>query len=270
MPVHVETFATVDEGTRALSSSRQARYFGGGTLLMRAVNAGDQGFDTLIRVTDPVLREIRSEGDRIVIGAGVTMAEIAASRDLAFLAPAARVIGGPAVRSAATVGGNLFARSPFGDFATALVALGATVRMAGSGGDIGIDDFIRDRERHALAIVRSVAVSRLSDPSALRFLKVSRVKPKGASVLTIAAMLPRAGSRSADLRVAYGGLAPTPVRAQAVETALEGASLDERGIARALEVATEGIAVETDALASDWYRREIAPVHLKRVLLGKV
>ena len=58
------------------------------------------------------------------------------------------------------------------------------------------------------------------------------------------------------------------VRAQAVETALEGASLDERGIARALEVATEGITVTTDALASEWYRREIAPVHLKRVLLG--
>ena len=74
MPVRVETFATVDEGARALSSARQARYFGGGTLLMRAVNAGDQRFDTLIRVTDPALREIRTEGDRIVIGAGVTMA----------------------------------------------------------------------------------------------------------------------------------------------------------------------------------------------------
>ena len=57
MPVRVETFATVDEGARALSSARQARYFGGGTLLMRAVNAGDQSFDTMISVTDQALRE---------------------------------------------------------------------------------------------------------------------------------------------------------------------------------------------------------------------
>ena len=30
------------------------------------------------------------------------------------------------------------------------------------------------------------------------------------------------------------------------------------------------VQVASDALASEWYRREIAPVHLKRVLLGKV
>ena len=46
---------------------------------------------TMIRVTDPGLREIRTEGDRIVIGAGVTMAQIVAHRDLAFLAQVARV-----------------------------------------------------------------------------------------------------------------------------------------------------------------------------------
>ena len=46
---------------------------------------------------------------------------------LAFLAPVAESIGGPAVRNMATVGGNLFARSPYGDFAVALLALGATV-----------------------------------------------------------------------------------------------------------------------------------------------
>ncbi len=268
MPVRVQTYATVNEAAGAMTS-REARFFGGGTLLMRAVNAGDQSFDTLVRVTDPALRDIRSEGDRIVIGAGVTMAQVMAHRDLASLAPAARVVGGPAIRSAATVGGNLFARSPFGDFATALVALGATIRMAGSGGgDLRIDDFMRDSERSSSGIVRSVSVPRLSDPSAFRFLKVSRIKPKGASILTIAALLPRAGSRISDFRVAYGAIAATPVRAQAVENALQGASLDERGIARALEVATEGIDVKTDTMATEWYRREIAPVHLKRLLLG--
>jgi xanthine dehydrogenase small subunit len=50
---------------------------------------------------------------------------------LAFLAPVARSIGGPAVRAAATVGGNLFAPSPYGDFSVALLALGAIVSREG-------------------------------------------------------------------------------------------------------------------------------------------
>lgn len=269
MAVRVETFERPEDATRALATNRAARYLGGGTLLMRAVNAGAQGFDTLIRVTDPALREIRAEGTGITLGAGVTMAQVANDRDLAFLADAARSVGGPGVRSAATVGGNLYARSPFGDFATALMALGATIRFAGqSGGEISIDDFMRDRDRMRDRVVRAITVPRPSDASALRFLKVSRVQPKGQAMMTIAAYLPRTGGQISGFRVAYGNMGPAPVRAEAVERALEGARMDEAGIARALAAATEGLAPPTDALASEWYRREVAPVHLKRVLLG--
>ena len=38
-----------------------------------------------------------------------------------------RAVGGPAIRNMATVGGNLFAPAPYGDFAVALLALDATV-----------------------------------------------------------------------------------------------------------------------------------------------
>ena len=50
---------------------------------------------------------------------------IAAEPKLAFLKPVAKSIGGPAIRNMATVGGNLFARYPYGDFAVALLALDA-------------------------------------------------------------------------------------------------------------------------------------------------
>ena len=50
MPVSVKTFATVPEAASALSSERGARYIGGGTLLMRAVNEGDLSFSTIVRV----------------------------------------------------------------------------------------------------------------------------------------------------------------------------------------------------------------------------
>ena len=56
------------------------------------------------------------------------MAAIARHPDLAALARAARAVGGPAIRNMATVGGNLFAPTPYGDFAVALLALGCNGR----------------------------------------------------------------------------------------------------------------------------------------------
>ena len=41
MPVTVKTFASFGEAASALSSDRSARYLGGGTLVMRALNEGD-------------------------------------------------------------------------------------------------------------------------------------------------------------------------------------------------------------------------------------
>ena len=61
----------------------------------------------------------------------------------------------------------------------------------------------------------------------------------------------------------------TPLRARSVEQALEGASLDQNGIRPALERATESIEPPTDSLATEWYRRETAPVNLRRLLLGE-
>lgn len=267
MPVKVETYDRADEAARALSSSRSAKFLGGGTLIMRAVNAGDQSFDTIIRLRDPAFRSIRSEGDGIVIGAGATMATVAANRDLAFLAPVAKVIGGPAIRNMATVGGNLFAHGNYGDFAAALLALGASVNVAGaSGRGVPIEDFLRDRERYTSQLIQSVTVPRPRDASGFRFHKVSRVKPKGVALMSIAALIPQSGGRIQGARIAFGAMGPTPIRSLAAERALEGQPLDAATIERAASVCMDGINPPTDALATSWYRTEVAGVHLKRLL----
>ena len=131
MPVTVKTFASSGEAASALSSDRSARYLGGGTLVMRALNEGDISISTVVRATDQALSRIDVASSRITLGAGVTFARILAERDLAFLHAPARSIGGPAVRNMGTVGGNLFAPSPYGDFTVALLALDATVSVQG-------------------------------------------------------------------------------------------------------------------------------------------
>ena len=264
MSLSVETYDQAAAAAQALGQGG-ARYLAGGTLVMRAVNYGDHGFARIVRAADPTLRQIRMAGDRIEIGASVTMSQVVGARELDFLAPVARLIGGPAVRSAATVGGNLFAPHPYGDFAVALLALDG-VATTTDGQSTPLAELLARRDQFR-GLVASVAVSR---PAAgeFRFRKLSRVKPKGVSVMSMAAWLPGAsGGRVSNARIAYGAMAPTPIRVAAVERALDGATLDEGGITPALAVALDGLRPPTDPLASEWYRREVAPVHLRRLLL---
>ncbi len=271
MPVVVKTFATPAEASSALASDRSARFIGGGTLVMRALNEGDVGISTIVRLEERALSQIRTMGARVTIGAGVTLNQILRERDLAFLHAPARSIGGPAVRTMATVGGNLFAPSPYGDLTVALLALDATVSvMSGYGArDMALEEFLAGRDRAAGAIVLGVSCDRPSNPEAFRYRKVARVKPKGVSVLSIAAVVSAVGGRVSAARIAYGAMAPTAIRAKAAERALEGRTLDESGVAAAVAAAAEGTSPATDAIASAWYRREVVGVHLRRLLLGR-
>ena len=271
MTIELRTCQTLRDASAAVGRDSSARLLGGGTLLVRALNEGAADFATLVRCTDRALFEIRASGSRVRIGAGVTMAGILARRDLAFLHPAARSVGGPAVRAQATVGGNLFAPSPYGDFAAALLALDAriSVQSGYSARDMSIDECLRGRESSGRAVVSAVELARPRGVSSFRFLKVSKVRPKGVSLLTIAARLEDSAGRLSGVRVAYANMGPIPVRALAVERALEGRRLARPDIETAASVAADGCAPPTDAIASGWYRREVVPVHLSRLLRGE-
>jgi xanthine dehydrogenase small subunit len=271
MPVTVRTFATTGEAAAALSSERDARYLGGGTLVMRALNEGDVSLSTIVRATDQALTRLDVAGSRITIGAGVTFARVLAQRELAFLHPVAGSIGGPAVRNMGTVGGNLFAPSPFGDFAVAMLALDATVAVQGGYGprDMAIEEFLAGRARFSGGLVLAVSFQRPTAMDAFRYRKVARIKPKGGSVVTLAVHVPSSGGRVLGARIALGAMAAAAVRAKAAERALEGHALDAASIGAAVAAAAEGTSPADDSLASAWYRREVVGVHLRRLLTGE-
>jgi CO/xanthine dehydrogenase FAD-binding subunit len=264
MALALQTFSTVRDANAALKSAG-TRYLGGGTLVVRAANEGDISVFSLVRSTDTALSAIEITAGKARIGASVTMAAIARHPELATLTKAARAVGGPAIRNMATVGGNLFAPAPYGDFAVALLALDATVNT--DDGELPVEDFLGKRDG-SRAIVTSVSFA-LPKADSFRFLKISRVKPKGVSVLSIAAVLEQAGDGTvSSARIALGCMADRPMRARAAEKALIGKKLDQDGIAAALAVAGEGTSPITDPIASAWYRAEVLPVHLGRLLLG--
>lgn len=245
----VETFGTLNEAAGAMGPN--ARFLAGGTLVMRDVGYGVQSFDKIVR-SQQIDRSIGTDSGGLRIGAGATMSDVLAARDLDFLHPVARAIGGPAVRNMATVGGNLFAPNPYGDFAVALLALDAQALMA-DGRSMSVADVIAGRDR-PMGLVAAITLARPSSGE-FRFRKVSRVKPKGVSVMSLAANL-----RRGDPRIAFGNMGPHPMRSVGAERGL--ASGEEAAVAACLE----GLDPRDDELATAWYRREVAPVHLRRLL----
>jgi CO/xanthine dehydrogenase FAD-binding subunit len=148
--------------------------------------------------------------------------------------------------------------------AAALLALDANVTIAAGTGTrtIAIERFLGERQN---TLVTSVSFTR-PPKDRFRYAKVIRRRPVSAAVLTIAAVLPEKRGKITGARIAYGAMAPTAIRARPVETALEGKALSEATIAASASLATHGTMPADDAYASEWYRREILPVHLRRLL----
>ena len=272
MPVTVKTFASSGEAAAALSSDRGARYLGGGTLVMRALNEGDISISTVVRATDPALPpDRRSERARSRSAPASPSRAFWPSAISPFCTPPARSIGGPAVRNMGTVGGNLFAPSPYGDFTVALLALDATVSVQGGLGarEMPIEEFLqspRPAERRPGA--GRLVCSGPASADAFRYRKIARIKPKGGSVITLAAHLPASGGRiaaRASPRLDGADADPRPRR-----RARAGGTLARRCHDRAAAAAAaEGVSPADNALASAWYRREIVGVHLRRLLSGQ-
>ena len=81
MAVTVKTYASVSEAAGALSSDRSARYLGGGTLVMRALNGGDVAIATVIRAQDQALPSALSDGDVPSAAADAAAAMVVASSE---------------------------------------------------------------------------------------------------------------------------------------------------------------------------------------------
>jgi len=86
------------------------------------------------------------------------------------------------------------------------------------------------------------------------------------STISIAVGARRDGAVLRDVRVAFGAVAPTPIRAPRTEAALEDRAPDDATLEAAAQVALGEVQPISDLRASDWYRRELVHNMLKRAL----
>ena len=246
----------------------------GGTWIMRAPlrhEAMGRAYVGLGRVAE--LGRIEIGDDHIVIGAGVTHARLAAAladlSDLQGLAAAAGRSANPAVRRAATVGGNLStAGFAAADLVPALLCLEAEVDIASRAGvqRLTLEAFLAARETlepgHLLTQVR---VPRSSARSAHARLPLRKAGDYPVAILSLAVTCDVAG-RVERARVAVGSVEPVARRWPALEAALTGAPLD----AASAERAAGDFAADFDGRdgvdAPGWYRVAVLPALARRAV----
>ena len=252
-----------------------AHLLAGGTDLALLVTKEYRTLPTVILVTRvPELREIAVDGNAVTIGAAATYTEAlpVLERYWPSFGRLIRRIGSRQIRNLGTIGGNIANASPIGDTPPALIALGATLRLASRRGrrEIALEDFFVGYRKTALAdgeIVESVRIPLPRPEQRFRTDKIAKRWDQDISALCAAFNVTMRGGRIAAARIVYGGMAATPRRSVRAETALIGRAWD----LAAVETAAAELAADFQPI-SDWragadYRRDVAANLLRRFWL---
>lgn len=261
------------EALALAGNGRQVLFLAGGTDVIIQLREGRRSCDLLIDLKRiPELTRIAElPGGGLEIGAAVPLAEVyehpRVRSDFPALVDAAGIIGGIAIQSRATLGGNLCNASPAADSSPALMALGATLRIAGPAGEreLPVADFFLGPGRNALQpgeVLVSVRVPALPPRAAAfyhRFIPRNEMDIAVASAGVFLAL--DAAGRIADARVALGAVAPTPILVPAAREALVGREPGAEAFEAAGEAARAAARPIDDMRGSAAQRR-----HLSRVL----
>jgi carbon-monoxide dehydrogenase medium subunit len=132
--------ASVQEAVRLLSEQEGARALAGGQTLINVMKARAASPDMLVDLQDlDELKSIELGSDgTLELGAMVTYAELLASaetRARPILGEVCATIGDVQVRNRGTVGGNVCTSDPTNHLPPLMVALGATMTIAGADGE---------------------------------------------------------------------------------------------------------------------------------------
>jgi len=227
---------------------------GGGTVVMPEITFGRLTPDRVLLLSNAGLDGVTVEGDTITVGA-TTRVDALADLGIAGLSACAGNVADGEIRAQATVGGNLCVgqghEAPRGDLQGALLALDATVRSTGPGGETSepLEAFLPNRHGRLLLDIS------FQRPAASAFAALEYPHTHEYTVLAVS------GARSADgtIRLAATGVAGPGTRLRSAEAVAS--DPEAAGVA-----SLEDVTFADDALASAWYREQTLPVLVRRAL----
>lgn len=271
---------SLDEAVELLRSG-EVTILAGGTDLMPQAQAGKAKFKpTLMNVRRiPELSGIAEAGSVVRIGA---LASVTDMLDSALIRQRFNALwqscdhfASDQIRNAATIGGNICNASPAGDTLVPLLVLDARVVLAAKPNGsvtrrtLPLAQFLVGPGRTARAPSELLEAVEIPVPAAgfvSAFFKFGTRPALDISVISIGLGAVRDGRKLTGVRVGFGAVAPTPIRAPATEAALEGRTLDAATIDAVVAAAVGEVHPISDLRASDWYRREMVGNMLRRML----
>lgn len=266
---------TPEEAVRMLHElGDKAKVLAGGTDLLVKMKAGLLCPQYLVYVKMPSLVYVRGEASELRIGAATTLSAVLASalvrEKYPALHEAVRSMAAVAVRNMGTLGGNLCNASPAADTAPPLIVYGAMAHLLGPHGrrSVPVGEFFLGPGRTVLRpdeLLVEVSLPSPPEGAGSSFLKLGRVAADIAKI-NVAVFLVRTGPTCVRCRIAFGSVAPTPVRARNAEKVLEGKELTAQLVRHAGEVASGEISPITDARSTAEYRRWVSRVMLEEAV----
>ncbi len=214
---------TLNEALELLSAEPDSMVLAGGTDAMVEINMGHRRPEGVVAVGRiPELRtwSYNADSATLRIGAAVTYGELEGDpfvRWVPALSQAARTVGSPQIRHAATLGGNVATCSPAGDGLPVLAALEATVHLVSLDGSrsIQFSDFMTGPKRTALwpgELIESVSLPVLGG-----WQGYAKVGVRNAMVISNAGAC-LAVDDAGGVRIALGSVGPTILRCPEAES----------------------------------------------------
>jgi CO/xanthine dehydrogenase FAD-binding subunit len=278
--VQVTSVARLDDAYSLLAQRPAGlRVLAGGTDLMVQLNAR-VGIDGIRHVLDiwnlDELRGIERRGTELVIGALTTYSELIESPLVKDFFPAlvdvSREVGAWAIQNRGTLGGNICNASPAGDTLPLLLAADAKFILGGPRGErtVAACDFFTGYRTTAMnadeLLLRVEVPVLMSERGQLVYRKVGTRRAQSISKIILAVRGTRESGRLSEVRVAAGCVAPTAIRCQSVEGAVEGKLIDEEVFAAAKHALDKDIRPIGDVRGSAEYRRRSSANVLEQLL----
>lgn len=264
---------TLAEATRALThSAGSARVLAGGTDLVAWLRDDVVHPDLLVDIKSiDGLHDLTVEEATLTVGSLVTFTDLMESSVVAehapLLAEVAETVASPGIRNRATVVGNICSAVPSCDAGPVLLAYDTTVHLIGPEGarSVPIEEWFIGLRRTAKRDDEIVTHLTIELPThGGCYVKLMRYGGEDLAQAAVAIVVDDAR----DYRVAFGAVAPTPIRADGVEEAIRGRSPTSEVIAEAVALVRSEISPITDLRATAEYRAHMCEVMLARGLVA--
>ncbi len=268
---------SVREACRILASEPEAYPLAGGTDILVHIKRLQKKPTAVVNLKAiPGLADIQVEESHIRIGALASLTRMIAHpvirAEFPVLPYTAYFMGSPAIRNLATVGGNLCNASPAADLPPVFLVLDAEVGIAGPqrSRKLQLQEFFLAPGETALMpgeILTEVSFPRRPGWT-VRYERLDVRQAMDIAVVGAALAIRMDGEWCAEVRLALGAVAPTPIRVPEAEAELVGRELTDETIGRVARLARDAARPISDIRASATYRRDMVEKLVRRGLEG--